>query len=34
MKESTTSINKIKQNNVKLYKNFKKHEIAEVTPKR
>ena len=29
MKESTTSINKIKQNNLKLYKNFKNHEIAE-----
>ena len=29
MKKSTRSTNKIKQNNLKLYKNFKKHEIAE-----
>ena len=29
MKESTISINKIKQNNSELYKNLKKHEIAE-----
>ena len=29
MEESTTPINKIKQNNVKLYKNLKMHEIAE-----
>ena len=29
MKESTTSINKIKRNNVKLCKNLKKHETAE-----
>ena len=34
MKESTTSINKNKQNNLKLYKNFKKHKIAEESHQR